>query len=135
MRLHGFHDRLGRAPRQLTKKPTCGEYPPMSHTPRVVAVAYDGLSLFEAGIVAEVFDTPRPEFPRPLYEMRVAQAEPGELRSAGGLRFRADGGLRLLRNADLVIVPGWRNHRELPPPALARALRAAHARGCRLMSI
>ena len=108
----------------------------MSQTPPlVVAVAYDGLSLFEAGIVAEVFDLPRPEFAAPLYRLRVAQAEPGELRSAGGLRVRSDGGLRLLRGASLVIVPGWRNHRERPPAPLLRALRAVHARGARVMSI
>jgi AraC family transcriptional activator FtrA len=67
--------------------------------------------------------------------MRVAQAEPGDLRSAGGLRVRAHGGLRLLHDADLVVMPGWRNHAESPPPALLRALRAAHARGTRIMSI
>jgi AraC family transcriptional activator FtrA len=104
-------------------------------TPLVVAIAYDGLSLFEVGIVAEVFGLPRPEFPAPLYRMRVAQAEPGDLRSGGGLKVRADGGLRLLHAADLVVVPGWRNHCDLPPPSLLRALRAAHARGTRIMSI
>jgi AraC family transcriptional activator FtrA len=93
----------------------------MLKPPLVVAIAYEGLSLFEAGIVAEVFGLQRPDFPRPLYRVRIAQAEAGELRSSGGLRFRTDGGLRLLAGASLVIVPGWRDHRLLPPPALVRA--------------
>ena len=107
----------------------------MSAPALVVAVVYDRLSLFEAGIVAEVFGQPRPDFGSPLYRLRMAQAEPGELRGAGGLRVRCDGGLRLLRDASLVIVPGWRDHREVPPQPLLRALRMAHARGARVMSI
>jgi AraC family transcriptional activator FtrA len=87
------------------------------------------------GIVAEVFGIPRAGLLPPLYRLRIAQAEAGELRTTGGLRIRADGGLRLLRHANMVIIPGWRNHLEPPPPMLVRALRDAHSRGARLMSI
>jgi AraC family transcriptional regulator, transcriptional activator FtrA len=101
----------------------------------VACVVYDQLSLFEAGIASEVFGIERPEFEQPLYRFRVAQAEPGSLRSHGGLRLRADGGLRLLCGADLIIIPGWRDHRKAPPAALLRALRRAHGRGAQLLSI
>jgi putative intracellular protease/amidase len=57
------------------------------------------------------------------------------LTAAGGLEVRAHGGLDLLRRADLVVVPGWRDHRELPPPELLEAIYAAHRRGTRLLSI
>jgi AraC family transcriptional activator FtrA len=103
--------------------------------PVVVCLAYDRLSLFEAGIACEVFGVERPELERPLYRFRVAQAEPGVLRSQGGLSIRSQGGLRLLAGADLVVVPGWRDHRETPPPDMLRALRAAYARGARVLSI
>lgn len=103
--------------------------------PTVACLAYDDLSLFEAGIASEVFGIERPEFERPLYRYRVAQVEPGLLRARGGLRLQADGGLRLLGGADLIIVPGWRHHREKPPEALLRALRRAHERGAQLLSI
>jgi AraC family transcriptional activator FtrA len=102
---------------------------------QVVCLAYDGWSLFEAGIASEVFGLERPEIARPLYRFRVAQAEPGVLRARGGLRVQAHGGLRLLATADLVVVPGWRNHAETPPAALLTALSAAHRRGARLLSI
>jgi AraC family transcriptional regulator, transcriptional activator FtrA len=103
--------------------------------PRVVSIAYNGWSLFEAGIVNEVYGLARPELPGALYRYRVAQAEPGILTAAGGLEVRAHGGLDLLRRADLVVVPGWRDHRELPPPELLEAIYAAHRRGTRLLSI
>ena len=107
----------------------------MSAPPRVVAVAYQDVNVFELGVVAEIFGASRPDFEAPLYRLRVAQAEPGELRAVGGLRIRADGGLRLLSQADIVIVPGWRDPGSPPPDALLRALRRAHARGAKLVSI
>jgi AraC family transcriptional regulator, transcriptional activator FtrA len=125
--------------RELAEWTTFGKNWPMSKPhPKpysVACIAYDHWSLFEAGIASEVFGLPRPEFLRPLYNFKVVRAESGVLRSRGGLRIGVNGGLRLLPAADLIIVPGWRDHREIPPMALIKALRAAHARGSRLMSI
>lgn len=100
-----------------------------------MCVVYDDLSLFEAGIASEVFGIERPEFDPPLYRFRIAQAEPGALRSRGGLRLESGGGLRLLSQADLIVVPGWRDHTETPPAELLRAIQRAHARGAELLSI
>lgn len=107
----------------------------MPTLPRVVSVAYRGLSLFETGIVTEIFGTRRPGVIPPLYRFSIAQSEAGRLRTAGGLSVQADGGLRLLLDAALVVIPGWRNHLEPPPPALIGALRRSHERGARLLSI
>ena len=65
----------------------------------------------------------------------MASVDDGELRATGGIRILADGDLRLLETADLVVVPGWRGLDEPVPDALCQALRAAHARGCQLLSI
>ena len=101
--------------------------------PRVVALAYDGLCTFEFGIAVEMFGLPRSELPA-WYDFRVCAVERGPLRAAGGLTVRADGGLETLEDAGTVIVPGWRGVDAVPPPALLAALRAAHARGARLLS-
>ena len=101
--------------------------------PRVVALAYDGLCTFEFGIAVEMFGLPRPELPG-WYDFRVCAVERGPLRAAGGLTVRADGGLETLADAGTVIVPGWRGVDAVPPPSLLAALRAAHARGARLLS-
>jgi AraC family transcriptional activator FtrA len=103
--------------------------------PLVVSIAFNGLSLFEAGIAAEVFGAERPELPAPLYRYAVAQAEPGPLRTTGGVRMRADAGLDLLVQARWIVVPGWRDVHERPPQRLLDALVAAHARGSQLLSI
>jgi AraC family transcriptional activator FtrA len=82
-----------------------------------------------------VFALERPEQPAPLYRFRMVQAEPGVLRTRGGLRVQAHGGLALLQRAHTIVVPGWRDVEEPPPEALLQALRRAHARGARLLSI
>jgi AraC family transcriptional activator FtrA len=107
---------------------------PVPH--RIVAIAYDDIGLFELGIVTEVFGAlRRPEISPEVFELSIAQAEPGPLRCADGLRLSCDGDLRLLRKADLVVIPGWRDGNEAPPKTLLKALRQAHAQGARLMSI
>ncbi|OAT17263.1 AraC family transcriptional regulator [Buttiauxella gaviniae ATCC 51604] len=103
--------------------------------PLVVALAYDGLCTFEFGVVVEVFGLPRPEMGDNWYQFAVAGIEPGELRATGGIRLAVDGGLSLLEDAGTIIVPGWRGADEPVPPQLCEALRTAHSRGARIMSI
>ena len=70
------------------------------------------------------------------YRFAVCAIEPGPLRAIGGFQIVADGGLELLDQADTIVIPGWRGAGSEPvPTALIEALRKAHARGARLMSI
>ncbi|MEC9435197.1 MAG: transcriptional regulator FtrA, partial [Pseudomonadota bacterium] len=110
---------------------------PASRPHRVVAVVYDGLCTFEFGIVTEVFALPRPEFDFPWYAFSLAAAEtrPGGLRAMGGFRVQVDAGLEALAQADTVVIPGWRDRDEPAPAPLVDAVRAAHARGARMLAI
>jgi AraC family transcriptional activator FtrA len=101
---------------------------------RVAALAYDGLGTFELGIVAEVFGLPRPEMGKHWYRFRVCSLERGPLRATGGVFLQTRSGLADLARADTIIIPGWRVH-DTPPAPLVAALRRAHARGARLVSI
>ncbi|QEE45701.1 transcriptional regulator FtrA [Rhizobium sp. WL3] len=103
--------------------------------PRVVTLAYDGLCTFEFGVAVEVFGLSRPEMGKSWYRHETAAVEPGLLRAAGGLTVTATGGLALLEEADLIVVPGWRGIDEPVPNTLLQALRTAHGRGARLMSL
>ncbi|MBL1376183.1 transcriptional regulator FtrA [Zobellella iuensis] len=108
----------------------------MHATPGLVAIlAYDGLCTFEFGIAVEIFGLPRPEFDFPWYEHRIVAVEPGPLRAMGGIRVLAEAGLERLAEAGTIIVPGWRSRSEPPPAGLLQALRLAHGRGARLLSI
>ncbi len=101
----------------------------------VVVLAYDGLCTFEFGVAVEIFGLPRPEMGPDWYRFAVAGLDPGPMRAEGGVRLLADGGLELLERAGTIVVPGWRGADEPVPGALATALRAAAARGARILSI
>ncbi|MET9020083.1 helix-turn-helix domain-containing protein [Actinopolymorpha sp. NPDC004070] len=101
---------------------------------RVVVVAYDGMSAFETGIVTEVFGLERPEFDLRWYDLRIC-AERNPVRLVGGAELSAAYGLAEIAHAHTVIVPGVSDVHADPSPDLVTALRAAHQRGARIVSI
>jgi AraC family transcriptional activator FtrA len=101
----------------------------------VAILAYDRLCTFEFGCAVELFALERPELDVAWYSYAVCGIEPGPLRAAGGLALQAPHGLDALEAADTIVIPGWRDPAEPPPPQLIAALRRAHARGARLCSI
>ena len=108
----------------------------MHTTPGLVAIlAYDGLCTFEFGIAVEIFGLARPEFDFPWYEHRIVAVDPGPMRATGGIQVTADGGMELLEQARTIIIPGWRSRSDPLPAPLIDALRRAHQRGARLLSI
>lgn len=102
---------------------------------RVVAVAYDGLCLFEYGVAAELFGLDRPELELDWYRFETVSIDPGPLRTTGGATLEASTDLARLADAGTIVLPGWRDPAEPPPDALVSAIRHAHERGARVMSI
>jgi AraC family transcriptional activator FtrA len=108
----------------------------MHDDPGLVAIlAYDGLCTFEFGIAVEIFGLPRPEFDFPWYRHCIVGLGDGPMRAMGGIQVLADAGLERLAEARTIVIPGWRDRAEAPPERLLAALRGAHARGARLVSI
>ncbi|MER6948827.1 helix-turn-helix domain-containing protein [Nonomuraea sp. NPDC000554] len=109
---------------------------PIPTRPRTVAVlAFDGMAPFELGCVVEIFGLPRPDLDVPWYDLSVCAETSGPLRVVGGFSMRAEHGLDVLAAAGTVIVPGVADVRGTVSGELVEALRAAHARGARVVSI
>lgn len=102
---------------------------------RVVAVAYDGLCVFEYGVAAELFGLARPELGLDWYRFETISPDAGPLRTTGGVTFDVSTDLRRLARAGTIVLPGWRDPAERPPEALLVAIRRAHGRGARVLSI
>ena len=110
--------------------------PSSTAKPHLVAIlAYDRLCMFEFGCAVELFALERPELGVAWYRHAICAAEPGPLRGTGGVRVQAPYTLAMLRRADTIVIPGWRDAAERPPQALLDAVRAAHDRGARLCTI
>lgn len=102
---------------------------------RVCALAYDGLCTFEFGIAVEAFALKRPELDVPWYDFKVVTNDPSPLRATGGFTLDVTHGLEALQQADTIVLPGWKGPHVPVPKEITAALCAAHARGCRLISI
>ncbi|GAB3158760.1 transcriptional regulator FtrA [Myceligenerans halotolerans] len=103
---------------------------------RIAALVTEGMAPFELSSVVEVFGLPRPEIEGPWYALDVCSDRPGTpLRMTGGFTLSAEHGLDVLAGADTVIVPAVVDPRTGPGDDVVQALRAAHARGARVVSI
>jgi AraC family transcriptional regulator, transcriptional activator FtrA len=102
---------------------------------RVSVLAYEGMSAFETGIVTEVFGLRWPELDVAWYELTICADRPGSVRMLGGATLRTPYGLDDLASADTVIVPSVTDPAVDPRPEVVTALRLAHRRGARLVSI
>jgi AraC family transcriptional activator FtrA len=106
-----------------------------SHNPLVVALVYDGLCAFEFSCAAEVFGLSRPEFGPNWYRFETCSVKSRSVRGQYGMRMRAAGSLRRLLAAGTIVIPGWEGVDVPVPRAVIDALREAHARGARVLSI
>lgn len=97
-------------------------------------VVYDGLTMFEFGVACDVFgDSHAVDLGVEWYELSVCAASPW-VTVDGGLRLEAGRGLRALARANTVGVPPTEPWEHVPDETL-RALRRAHARGARMVSL
>jgi AraC family transcriptional activator FtrA len=109
---------------------------PRAAAHRVVVLGYDGMSPFELGVATEVFALARPELDVAWwYSFELCAERPGRLGALGGFAIEAPHGVEALARADTIIVPGSADVHGDPADAVLDALRAAHARGARLVSI
>ncbi|MFE6486473.1 helix-turn-helix domain-containing protein [Streptomyces sp. NPDC057757] len=99
----------------------------------VMLAVYDGAMLFEAAAACEVFGVDR-ELTDGWYDFRVC-AQPRARLTGGWLRVDTPYGFEALADADTVIVPACGDVEAEPPADLVDAVRAAHDRGARLVSL
>jgi transcriptional regulator GlxA family with amidase domain len=105
-------------------------------THRIAVLVLDGVVAFDLGVPSQIFGAARDPGGARLYSLRICGAP---ARSTAGFAVLPDHDLSELATADTVIVPGVGAG---PPvtdgtvaPEVAEALRAAHARGARIVSV
>jgi transcriptional regulator GlxA family with amidase domain len=106
---------------------------------QIAVVALDHVVALDLGTPAQVFGAARDAPGAARYKIRTCTPTGGPVRSVAGFQVLPDHGLEILKEAQTVIVPGIHGG---PPmtdgtidPAVSQALRAAHDRGARIVSI
>src|SRR3954452_14552346 len=95
---------------------------------RIAVLELDSVVTFDLATPAQVFRGP--------YRVEVCAERRGPVQtSTPGFAIVADHGLEAVERADTVIVPGYGPVDRPPPDGVLEALRAAHERGARVVSI
>jgi AraC family transcriptional regulator, transcriptional activator FtrA len=105
-------------------------------TPHAVAiVVYDGFTPFELGVACEIFGDDRWVPPGdPWYRFYICGDSPGPVTADTGFQILVPHGLEALRMVDTVIVSPTYRPAEVSEQVY-EALRQAHGRGCRILSL
>ncbi len=98
----------------------------------VAVIALDGVAPFELGVLCEAFGVDREGVPS--LDFAVCAENPGPVRSQAGFALDIEHGLERLRSADLIGIPAVAVGQPTSG-AVLDALRAAHDRGVRLVSV
>lgn len=102
---------------------------------RVAILALPTVVPFDLGVPVQVFSYPRPDLGAMRYRTLVCGPRRGRLATSAGFDLVLEHGLEVLRRADTIVIPGVDDLTRPITPAVTRALRAAYARGARLVSI
>ena len=101
----------------------------------IAVVAFDGISPFHLSVPCMVFGEDRTDTGAPRFRVQVCAPEPGALATNAGFTLGVPHGLEAIRRAQIVVVPSWRDDGRPAPPALIRALQAAHRRGATVVGL
>ncbi|WP_224962373.1 GlxA family transcriptional regulator [Geomonas subterranea] len=101
--------------------------------PSVAVVAINHFSPFHFSVPCIIFGDILPG--QKLFELKICAGEPGPLHSRQGFSIETSFGLEALEQADIVIVPYWRDPAERPNQGLLDALRAAYKRGALVVGL
>lgn len=102
----------------------------------VAALVGPRVAAFELGVVHEVFGLDRSQYFQPGYELRVVGLSGSLLPvSEGDWQVSTPWTFDTLAEADTVIVVTWPDYERPSPPEVLEAVRAAHRRGARLVSL
>ena len=102
---------------------------------QVAMVVYDGFTAFELGVACEVFGDDRwVPAGDPWYRLFICGKTSSPVASDSGFQIVVPHGLDVLRRVDTVIVAPTYRPAEIPE-AVFEALRGAHRRGCRILSL
>lgn len=102
---------------------------------RVAVLAYDGVSLFHLSVPGLVFGTEAAPAGMSAYQVIHVAEKPGRICTSQGMTLDVPTGLSALADADIVIVPAWSDPEVAASTKLVTAVKAAHARGARVVGL
>ncbi|AZO11790.1 MULTISPECIES: helix-turn-helix domain-containing protein [unclassified Mesorhizobium] len=103
--------------------------------PIIAAIAFDGISAFHLSVPCLVFGADRTQLGLPRFDFRVCAIEKGQIHTDAGLTISVPHDLCACDEADIVIVPSWKDLDVPLAEPLKHALRKAHRRGALIVGL
>jgi transcriptional regulator GlxA family with amidase domain len=107
----------------------------MGNLLKVAVIAFDRISPFHLSVPCLVFGNDRRVGEKPWFDLVVCAGEAGTLKTTAGFAIHCDYGLEGAANADIVIIPNWRDVAEPAPTPIIDALKSAHERGALVVGL
>lgn len=101
--------------------------------PLVAVIAFNHFSPFHLSVPCIIFGDVLHD--QKLFELKIYADEPGKLCSNEGLSVESSLSVDELAQADIIIVPSWRDPAEKPDQSMLDALVTAHARGSQIVGL
>jgi transcriptional regulator GlxA family with amidase domain len=101
----------------------------------VAIVCFDGLVAFDLTAPAQAFGVAHAEDGSPLYAVSTCSPDGAAVATTSGFGLVPAADFGALREAETVVVPGYAALLEPPPAPVLEGLRAAAARGARVLSV
>lgn len=102
--------------------------------PKIVVVAFDGISPFHLAVPSLVFGEDRTGDGLPQYSIQTCSVDRLTVGTTAGYRLQVDADLSAIAGADRIIVPSWDRTRPVPAN-LCDAIEKAHQRGVEIIGL
>jgi transcriptional regulator GlxA family with amidase domain len=102
---------------------------------RVAVLLFGGAPLLESAVPLSVFGVDRSATGAPTFTVTAIAAERAPVMTTAGVEIRASHDLAAVLDADVVIIPTWRDPTEIPPPRVLKTIRDAHDRGVTVVGL
>lgn len=101
----------------------------------IAVIVFNRISPFHLSVPCAVFGEDRRDAGVPQFKVLACGFEKGALVTSSGFSLSGIHGVRKMETAGIVIVPSWRDPREMPPQPLLEALRKANRRGAVIIGL
>lgn len=101
--------------------------------PKVGLIVHPRFSPFHFSVPYMVFGISMPN--NPLFELMIISPDGKVSESERGMTLKPDGGLELLDDVDIAVVPGWHDLDEPPSEKLVNALQCCYQRGAYVVGL
>ncbi len=137
--VHGSNHAVIDIRSRVAAKPPCVDFLPKlcdddNVINNVAVIVYDGVAPFEVGVLCESWGTDRSDQGLPVFDFALCAPSVGTVATTAGFGLAVGHDLSRVDEADLVAVPAVPRNLTVPD-AVKEALRAAHDRGARIISV